>query len=226
VAIVDLDLQFGDVASALGLGPQSTVADASRLGSLLDSTALKVFLEPHPSGLYALVGPHFPAEAEEVSASIAGHIIDILAAEFAYVIVDTGAGLDEFALAAIERADDLVLVCVTDVPSVRGMRKALDAIDLLGMTKARRHLVLNRSDDKVGLAAADVEATIGVPVEASVPTSRSIQISVNQGAPIVGSEPRSPAGRALAGLARGFVEAAPAATPAEKGRRFSRKDGK
>ena len=56
VAIIDLDLQFGDVASALGIGPQATIADAARLGNQLDSTALKVFLEPHPSGLYALVG--------------------------------------------------------------------------------------------------------------------------------------------------------------------------
>lgn len=221
--IVDLDLQFGDVASALGLGPQSTVADAARLGNQLDSTSLKVFLEPHPSGLYALAGPHFPAEAEEVSASTVGHIIDILAAEFDYIVIDTGAGLDEYALAAAERADDLVLVCVTDVPSVRGLRKALDAIDLLGMTKPRRHLVLNRSDDKVGLSPGDVEATIGVPVEASVPTSRSIQISINQGAPVVSSDPRSPAGRALAGLATRFVNEAPQA--AVRGRRFSRKDG-
>ena len=222
VAIVDVDLQFGDVASALGLGPQSTVADAARLGNQLDSTALKVFLEPHPSGLYALVGPHFPAEAEEVTASTVGHIIDILAAEFSYVVVDTAAGLDEYALAAAERSDDLVLVCVTDVPSVRGLRKALDAIDLLGMTKARRHLVLNRADDKVGLSGADVEATVGIPVEASVPTSRSIQIAVNQGAPVVQSDPRSPAGRALLGLAARFVEEAPP-TPA-RSRRFSRKD--
>jgi len=224
VAIVDLDLQFGDVASALGLGPQSTVADASRLGNHLDSTAIKVFLEPHPSGLYALLGPHFPAEAEEVSSSVAGHIIDILATEFAYVVVDTGAGLDEFALAAIERADDLVLVCVTDVPSVRGLRKALDSIDLLGMTKSQRHLVLNRSDDRVGLGQGDVEATIGLRVEASVPTSRAIQISVNQGSPVVTSDPKSPAGRALAGLASQFVQEPPAAV--ERGRRFSRKDGK
>ncbi len=222
VAIVDVDLQFGDVASALGLGPQSTVADAARLGNQLDSTALKVFLEPHPSGLYALVGPHFPAEAEEVTASTVGHIIDILAAEFSYVVVDTAAGLDEYALAAAERSDDLVLVCVTDVPSVRGLRKALDAIDLLGMTRARRHLVLNRSDDKVGLSGADVEATVGIPVEASVPTSRAIQIAVNQGAPVVQSDPRSPAGRALLGLAARFVDEAPQAPT--RSRRFSRKD--
>ena len=222
VAIIDVDLQFGDVASALALGPQSTVADAARLGNQLDSTALKVFLEPHPSGLYALVGPHFPPEAEEVAASTVGHIIDILAAEFDYVVVDTAAGLDEYALAAAERSDDLVLVCVTDVPSVRGLRKALDAIDLLGMTKARRHLVLNRSDDKVGLSGPDIEATVGIPVGASVPTSRSIQIAVNQGVPVVQSEPHSPAGRALLGLASRFVDA-PAAAPARI-RRFSRKD--
>jgi len=223
VAIVDLDLQFGDVASALGLGPQSTVADAARLGNQLDSTALKVFLEPHPSGLYALVGPHFPAEADEVSPETAGHIIDILAGEFDYIVVDTGAGLDEYALAAAERSDDLVLVCVTDVPSVRGLRKALDAMDLLGMTKPLRHLVLNRADDKVGLSPGDVEATIGVPVEASVPTSRSIQISINQGSPLVSSDPRTPAGKALVGLAKSFVKEPPHA--AERGRRFSRKDG-
>jgi pilus assembly protein CpaE len=223
VAIVDLDLQFGDVASALGLGPQSTMADAARAEGKLDSTAIKVFLEPHPSGLYALVAPHFPAEADEVTAATAGHIVDIVAGEFSYVVVDTGAGLDEYTLAAIERSDDLVLVCVTDVPSVRGMRKALDAIDLLGMTRPRRHLVLNRSDDKVGLTAGDVEATIGLPVEASVPTSRSVQISINQGEPIVQSDPRSAPARALAGLAARFVEEpAPAATS----RRFSRKEGR
>jgi pilus assembly protein CpaE len=226
VAIVDLDLQFGDVASALGLGPQATIADAARLGSQLDSTALKVFLEPHPSGLYALVGPHFPAEAEEVSAVTVGEMMEILAEEFDYVVIDTAAGLDEFALSAAERADDLVLVCVTDVPSVRGLRKALDAIDLLGMTKARRHLVLNRSDDKVGLSAADIEATIGVPVEASIPTSRSIQIAVNQGAPVVQSDPRSAAGKAMASLAGHFINQAPATPAADRGRLFSRKDAK
>ena len=224
VAIVDLDLQFGDVASALALGPQSTVADAARLDGRLDSTAIKVFLEPHPSGLYALVAPHFPAEADEVPAATAGLVIDILAAEFSYVVVDTAAGLDEYALAAAERSDDLVLVCVTDVPSVRGLRKALDVLDLLGMTKQQRHLVLNRSDDRVGLSARDVEATLGVPVHASVPTSRSVQIAINQGSPVVESDPRTPAARALADLSRRFVHEP--ASDSGRSRRFSRKDGR
>jgi pilus assembly protein CpaE len=224
VVIVDLDLQFGDVASALALGPQSTIADAARSNGKLDSTALKVFLEPHPGGLYALVGPHFPAEAEEVSAATAGHVIDLLSAEFDFVVVDTAAGLDEYALTAAERSDDLVVVCVTDVPSVRGLRKALDALDLLGMTKQRRHLVLNRSDDRVGLSARDVEGTIGLPIDASVPTSRSIPISVNQGSPVVESDHRSPAARVLSDLARRLSTDVPASSASSGW--FSRKDAR
>lgn len=225
VVIIDLDLQFGDVASALALGPQATMADAARADVRLDSTALKVFLEPHPSGLYALLAPHFPAEAEEVTSATVAQVIDVLAGEFSYIVVDTAAGMDEYALAAIERSDDLVMVCVTDVPSVRALRKAMDVLDLLGMTRARRHLVLNRSDDRVGLTARDVETTLGHPVDVSVPTSRDIQIAINQGTPIVESEPRSPAARSLSGLAQRFVEE-PAPAQATGGRRFSRKDGK
>ena len=224
VAIIDLDLQFGDVASALALGPQATMADAARADVRLDSTALKVFLEPHPSGFYALLAPHFPAEADEVTAAIVGHVIDVLAAEFAYVVIDTAAGIDEYALAAVERSDDVVMVCVTDVPSVRGLRKAIDVLDLLGMTRPRRHLVLNRADDRVGLSARDVEATLGLPVDVSLPTSRSVQIAINQGSPIVESEPRSPAARAFSELAQRFVEDQPPVPQA--GRRFSRKDGR
>ena len=227
VAILDLDLQFGDVASALGLGPQSTMADAARAQGKLDSTAIKVFLEPHPSGLFALAGPHFPAEADDVSADTAGHVVDIMAAEFSYVVVDTAAGLDEHALAAAERSDDIVFVCVTDVPSVRGLRKALDALDLLGMTRQRRHLVLNRADDKVGLSSKDIEATLGLAVDASVPTSREVQISINQGEPIVESDPKSGPGRAFTSLAGRFVQDEPIpASVGPKGKRFSRKESR
>ncbi len=221
VALVDLDLQFGDVATGLGIGPQSTIADAARAGAHLDATNLKVLLERHSSGVYALVGPHFPAEADEIAATTADHILDLLASEFDYVVADTSAGLDEFTLSAAERSTDLVLVCMNDVPSVRGLRKAIDVLDLLGMTKPRRHLVLNHSDDRVGLTARDIEATLGMPIGTSVPTSRSIQISINQGSPVVDSDSRSAAARAFAELGQRF---APLPTPESGARRLARKD--
>jgi pilus assembly protein CpaE len=211
VAVVDLDLQFGDVASAISLAPHSTVADAARANGGLDRTTLKVFLEPHPGGFYVLAAPHFPAEADEVSATTVGHVLELLAREFDYVVVDTAAGLDEHALTAAERSSDLVLVCATDVPSVRSLRKALDALDLLGMTGAQRHFVLNRSDARVGLSQRDIEATVGMPVDVSVPSSRTVPISVNQGSPVIASDPRSPVSKALTQLVYRFFVAAPPA---------------
>ena len=223
VVLIDLDLQFGDAGSALGLGPESTVADAARASGRLDSTSLKVFLEPRPGGLYLLAGPHFPAEADDIDAAAVGNMIEILAGEFDYVVVDTASGLDEYGLAAAERSDDLVLVCATDVPSVRGLRKALDAFDLLGMTRQRRHLVLNRADAQVGLSPRDVETTLGVTFDAAIPSSRSVPISTNQGSPVVELEPRSGAARALAQFSERFVGRPTPVEDPPTSRWFSRK---
>ena len=225
VALIDLDLQFGDAGSALGLGAQSTVADAARAKEKLDSTSLKVFLEPRPGGLYLLAGPNFPAEADDVEPAAVANMIEILASEFDYIVVDTASGLDEYVLAAADRSDDLVLVCATDVPSVRGLRKALDAFDLLGMTRQRRHLVLNRADARVGLSPKDVEATLGVSFDAAIPSSRSVPISTNQGAPIVESEPRSMVAKAMVQFSDRFLGTpTPSADPALSNRWFSRRD--
>jgi pilus assembly protein CpaE len=219
VVIVDLDLQFGDVASALSLPGRSTMADVARANGRLSPTALKVFLEAHPDGLYALCAPAFPPEADDVKPSTVGHVIDLLAGEFAYVVVDTAAGLDEHALTAVEHSSDIVLVCATDVPSVRSLRKSLDALDLLGMTQATRHIVLNRSDARVGLAKRDIEQTLGMPVDISVPSSRTVPISINQGSPVITSDPRSPAARALSQLVYRFLVVSPARRNGQSQRR-------
>jgi len=217
VALVDLDLQFGDAGSALGLVPHWTVADAARANDRLDSTSLKVLLEPSPAGVYLLAGPHLPGEADDIDAASVGNMIDILAREFDYVVVDTAPGLDEHGLAAAERSDDLILICATDVPSVRGLGKALDALNMLGMTGQRRHLVLNRANARVGCAPKDIETTLGLCFDAEIPSSRSVPISTNQGSPVVESEPRSPVAKALTQFCDRFA-GAPVASQVATGR--------
>ncbi len=209
VALVDLDLQFGDAGSALGLTAQWTIADAARATDRLDSTSVKALLEPSPAGVYLLAAPHLPGEADDIDVGAVGHMIDILASEFDYVIVDTAPGLDEHGLTAAERCDDLVLVCATDVPSVRGLGKALNALNMLGMSGQRRHLVLNRANARVGCSQKDVETTLGVSFDAAIPSSRSVPISTNQGSPVIDSEPRSPVAKALMQFADRFSRVAP-----------------
>ena len=191
VVLVDLDLQFGDAVGGLGLVPEHTILDVARAVNGLDAMTLKVFLTPHESQLYTLCAPGTPAEGEEVSAEQVGQILRLLASEFAYVVVDTSAGIDEYALVAAESATDFVLVCSMDVPSVRGLRKEVAALDQLGMVHQTRHFVLNRADSRVGLDVADIEATVGLSVDVALPSTRDIPLSVNQGVPLIDLKPRS-----------------------------------
>ena len=128
-------------------------------------------------------------------------MLPLLAQNFDYVVVDTPAGLDERTLAAIECATDLLLVSSLDVTSIRSLRKALDALDQIGV-KANRQLVLNRADAKVGLNPSDAEEAIGMKIACSIPSSREIPLSLNLGTPVVISEPKSAVAKQLQQLAQ------------------------
>lgn len=212
VVVVDLDLQFGDIASAFRLNPQHTVADAARSNGALDSLTVKSFLTEHASGLWALCGPDSPALGDDISPAAAAAVVRLLAEEFAYVVVDTSAGLTEHTLSVLDVSTDLLLMCAMDVPSVRSLRKVVEALDQLGMTEQKRHFLINRADTKVGLDLHDVEATVGMPVDVTVHSSRSVPLSMNQGSPVMESEPRCQVARQMTQLVDRFVDQ-PVAAP-------------
>lgn len=207
VAIVDLDLQFGDVATALQLLPEHTVADAARTIAGLDTMGMKVLLTHHPLDLYALCAPDSPAEGERVTAAQIGEVLGLLRREFRYVVVDTTAGLGEHTLAALEAATDIVLICAMDVPGVRSFRKTLLTLDEIGLTGAIRHTVLTRADARVGLNLEDIERTIGRSIDVTIPSTRAVPLSLNQGTPILQTDQRrSAVYQSLAGLTGRFAE--------------------
>jgi pilus assembly protein CpaE len=195
VVIVDLDLQFGDVAYALGLKPRHTIHDALSASGELDITTLKVFLSHHESDLYALCAPDDPARGEMVPVDIVHQIVTLLAGEFDHVVVDTGAGLSEHALVALDVSTDVVFLADMDVPSVRHLSKVIRAFDRLGMTQAARHFVLNRADARVGLSMMKVATQAGLSIDLELPQSKQIPVSLNTGVPIITSAPRNPFSR-------------------------------
>lgn len=196
VVLVDGDLQFGDVGNALRLLAETNLRDAIA-GGLHDVTEVKVHLTPHRSGLFALCAPDIPGVADEITPQAFTKAINLLHDEFKYVVVDTDPGLGERTLSAMDAATDLVFVAATDVASVRGLHKTLDALDRIGMAEPTRHFVLNRSDAKVGLEVSDIAATIGMQPDVLIPSSRSLPVSLNQGVPILEVEEGSPAAEPL-----------------------------
>ena len=203
--LVDLDLQFGDVASALNLDPEHSLPDTVYGPASRDTMVLKTFLTLHETGLYVICGPESPAAADSITTHQVSHLLQMLASEFQYVVVDTGPGLSEHVLAAMDDSSDLVLVTRMDVPGVRGLRKELDALTELGMVSDSRCVVLNFTDSRAGLSVADAEATIGSAIDISLPRSKAILRSVNQGVPLLQSGGRDPMAKALRRLVDRFA---------------------
>ena len=206
VALVDLDVQFGDAAYALGLVPEHTIGQLAAAPSL-DATTLKVFLTRHePSGAYVLCGAESPEEGETVTDEIACRVVELLAQNVDYVVVDTPAGLDERTLAVLELATDVVLVSSLDVSSIRNLGKSIDALERVDLLPQSRSFVLNRSDARVGIEPSDVELALGMKIDTAVPSSRAIPFSMNQGRPIVIEEPNSQAARELTSFTHRFLD--------------------
>lgn len=203
--IVDLDLQFGDVASGLLLDPEYTITDAVFGAASQDTMVLKTFLSLHPSNAYALCAPRNPVEMDRITGEHVTRLINQLHREFQYVVIDTAPGLGEHVLAALEEATDAVWICGMDVPSIRGLRTGFQILGELNLMPDARHVVLNMADHKSGLSLEDVEATIGAPVDIVLPRSRTLPFATNKGVPVLQEGTRDVASKGLGQLVERFL---------------------
>ena len=151
-----------------------------------------------------------PDAKDSIPAALVGRILSMLKDNFDYVVVDTAPTFDEFVLQAFDETDQLLLVTTLDVPTLKNVKIAVETLDLLNFPKARRRLVLNRADDKVGLSAEEVESTLGMKIDAAIPTSAQVANATNSGEPITSAIPKHPVSVAVTNLGRTFITAAPA----------------
>jgi pilus assembly protein CpaE len=196
VALVDLDLHFGDVAIMLHLFPSHTIYDAAENPGL-DALGLKSLLTRHDSGVWTLVAPTEPTIADTINPGAIGSILKLLRSAFDYVVIDTPPAFSEPVLAAFDESDWLVMLATLDVPSIKNLRLTLQTMELLHFPKGRIRVVVNRADSKVGLRLPDVEKLLSSPVDTTIPSSRSVPLSVNKGSPIMLEEPKGPVAESI-----------------------------
>lgn len=195
--LVDLDIQFGDAATLLNLKPAHSIADAFGTSAALDTLILKTFLTVHSAGFYVLCGSESPTVSDSVSAVHVKRLLTQLSTQFRNVIVDTSAGLGEHALAALEEANDVILVSSMDVSSIRSLRKEIDVLTELDLLPASRHIVVNFDDRRSGLVIRDVEAVVGMPVHVAIPRSADVPLSGNRGEPLMLEKRVGPVAKAM-----------------------------
>lgn len=201
VCIVDLDLAFGDVAITLQLIPEHTIEEAVGSESTLDYALLARLLTHYTDNISVLAAPTSPDAKERITPPLIARALATLRKHFQFVIVDTAPGFDDQVLQAFDATDELVVLATLDVPTVKNTKMAMETLDLLDIVKERRHLVLNRADEEVGLTAQNVESILRLPVEVAIPSDTAVAIATNHGRPLSISQPDHRVSREIATLA-------------------------
>ena len=201
VALVDLDLQFGDIGLALGLAPQRTIHDLVKAGGSVDAEKIDDFLVAHSSGVRVLMAPTRPDQATAITVEFLREVYSGLRAAHDFVIVDTPPGFAPEVIASIDSSSHVCMVGTLDSLSLKNTKLGLETLELMGYEHDRIRLLLNRADSRVGIGHDEVAAIIGRTPDVLIPSDREIPCSVNEGKPIVLGNDRSEAARAFRGLA-------------------------
>ena len=200
VVLVDLDLQFGEVSTALRLRPNYTIYDALQreeddfdFGEHLDE-----FLVAHEGGFSVLAAPKDPAEADRIGPTDVTRILDVLRGHCDYLVVDTPAALTEVVLAAFDVSEHLFSLATVDLPSVRNLGVFLQTLDKLRIPADNISLILNKAERDVGLDIGQITRLFPQGFKAILPYAREVSRSINMGMPVLASDPTSEVSRKLA----------------------------
>jgi len=201
VCIVDLDLQFGEVSTALRLRPRFTIFDALQRDEENESELadhIEEYMVKHDTGIYLLPAPKDPSEADRISPPDVTRIIEAIRSRFDYVIVDTPAALTEIVLAAFDLSDELFTLATLDLPSVRNMGVFLNTLDKLKIPSDHVQLILNKAEKDVGIDIEQITKLFPQGFMSVLPYAREVSKSINVGMPVLGFSPNSEVSRRLA----------------------------
>ena len=215
VALVDLDLQFGQVATHLNLSPKQDISRAAVDDmAITDPEALAGYMTPHSSGLQVLASPTSPDSAARISVEEVERIIGTLRTTFDFVVVDCGTRLDPRTMWVLEQAQETVLVVFPELGALRAMSDLIHFLGEAAILQGRTHFVVNHISARELLKTRDVENLLRSRPTAEIPFADLDMIrSVNEGSPIVLSRPSSPVGLAIQRLTAALVGAELRSTP-------------
>ena len=190
--LADLNLQAGDAASFLGIDPKYSIVDFVHNRARLDDSLINSFLTTHSSRMSLLAAPPEAHEAEDVKPQDITEILHLLRQRFDCIVLDLPHTFDSSTVAALDVADDIVVVLTLDIPGIRSTNRAIKVFNRLNYPKTKVHVVVNRWSKNIDVQLQKVEAHLDEQILGLIPNDyRKVMDSINLGRPLVESEPAS-----------------------------------
>jgi pilus assembly protein CpaE len=209
VAVLDLDLQFGDVALLFDLQPVQTIYDWVKQSFENGDKSFENYVTKHKSGIDIVAAPALPEFAEMITGEHVAYLIDAMKKEYDIVIIDTPPVFVDTSLVALESSDFILLVASMDLPALKNGKLAIETLTLLGL-KDKINVIINRDTNIDGINKNVIEDVLGMRVQGSIPSDYPTVISsVNKGIPFVNMAPRTPVAKAIMRISEQLVKEAP-----------------
>jgi pilus assembly protein CpaE len=210
VTLLDLNLEFGNVAMLMNMTPARTLADlAEEAHEELDDATFGRYLEQDRSGVRVLAGSNVPERAELVTVPAVQMAIDHLQKESDYVLIDAPASFSQQVLAALDVADAAVVVTAAHLPSLKATKDVLEVLEKLSFPKERTVLVVNRTSAS-GVEMDHTARFFNRKPDVIVAYTEACDDAADRGRPLAVLHPDSAATKAIRDLAARIAVTAPA----------------
>ncbi|MGE6487444.1 AAA family ATPase [Paenisporosarcina sp. NPDC076898] len=199
VAVVDLDLQFGDVAMFLDVKPKQSIYEWVKEDQ--EGENIERYMTPYQDGFSILAAPPRPEFAEVITGKDVKKAIGQLKQEYDVVIIDASSHMNENVLVALEHADEILAMTYLDLPTLKNSKLLIDTLVSLELGE-RVKVVLNRQSKEKGIKTDMVEKVLGRKIHTAIPVmDKAMLTAVNEGKPLCYSTPKSPVAKQIFRLA-------------------------
>lgn len=204
VAVVDGNLQFGDVAVFLNEQGKNTILDLTpRVDELDPDIVQEVMVTHRASGLDILAAPPRPEMADKVSGEQFSKLITYFRKIYSYIIVDTASYLTETVQSALDVANIIILITTQDIPAIKNCNLFLSLAEESGIKRNRVMFIMNRYDRRIAITPEGVGERLHQEIVAAIPFDEKVATqSVNRGVPFLLDNNRTqPIGKSVLALA-------------------------
>lgn len=196
VLLVDLDLQFGEVAISLHLRPKRTISELVQEDDI--AAALSDYVVDHGAGYKVLCAPRDPIAGDKVGPRETTAVLEAARTQFDYIVVDTPPSINETCLAAFDQSQSLVIMATMDLPSLKNLRVFLETLKKLNLPADQVSLVVNKAESGTGIDLKEVEPLYPQGFSAVLPYAKQVSWSINMGMPVLVADPNADISRKLA----------------------------
>ncbi len=203
VALVDMNLQFGNSALFLNMNPRNTILDVARHITEIDPETLRDTLPRHSSGVSLLAGPRRVEEADTLTESGLESIATLMRAAYDYTVMDLPHYIDDLTMKALDISDIVLAVFASDIPSLSNAMRCMEIFKKLNYEDEKVLPVLNRHVEDAALNLDEMNKSLKYKLFWKIPNQDYATVvgAINQGTPLALCAPRASASQGIMALA-------------------------